>query len=107
MDAVSRTDGVAGVDHDIHGVAVQIDDRSGINADVRSVVGATERKSNWLSKVGLEKDRAGLSVDGVDGVAFGGDVHHIMYTLMTSGSDVHCGYKQRLTINLVVEWDTF
>src|SRR5260221_11354676 len=105
MNAVGRPCRILGVNQNVESVAGQVDDWCGVNGDVRPVVGAADWKADGFSEVRFEQYRTGFGIDGVDRFAFGGDVNDVMKALMSSGGDGDAGNKQRMSVDLIIQWD--
>ena len=107
VEAISGAGRVLGVNDDVQSVAAEVNHRRGVDADIRPVVGAAERITDRGSEVRLEQGDAACGVDRIDGVALGGDIHHIVLTFMVSGRDGDIGNEERLPVHLVVENNGF
>ena len=84
---------------------IEVNDGRRVDADIRSVVRATEGKANWLAEIRTQQYGAAFGIDGVNRVALGCHIDDIMLTLAAAGRDVHAGNKQRLTVDLIVQID--
>jgi len=82
-----------------------VDDRSAVDADIWSVVGATERCGNGRTEIGAKENRAGFRVDRVDRVAFGGDIDDFMFAGAGTGGDFNVRHDEGLSVDLIVEDD--
>src|SRR6476661_1735777 len=82
-----------------------VDDGSAVDADIGSVVGATERRGHGRTKIWAKKNDAGFCVDRVDGIAFGGDIDDFMFAGTGTGGDFNVRHDEGLGVDLVVEDD--
>src|SRR5579859_2235342 len=82
-----------------------VDDRSAVDADIWSVVGATERCGNGRTEIGAKENRARFRVDRVDRVAFGGDIDDFMFAGAGTGGDFNVRHDEGLSVDLIVEDD--
>ena len=103
MDAIGRPCRVVGVNHDIHGVARQIDNWSRVDADIRPVIGAAQRIRHWCTEIRLEQHGTAACIDRIYRIALGGYVDDVVVTLMTARGDEHVGHIEWLCIDLVVQ----
>src|SRR5580692_12803756 len=103
MQAIGGAACVLRVNHDVQGVAGEIDHGRPIDADVRAIIVASQGTGNGCAEIGGQQHRAGVDVDGVDGIVFRRYVDHIVRADEISGGDHHTGDDQGLRVDLIVE----
>ena len=95
-----------GVDHYVQKAAGGIDDGRGVDADVGTVVAAAQGIAYRRAEIRVQENGAGAHIDGINGIAFSGDVSDVMgRSLILAGGDHDAGDDERLGIDLVVERD--